>query len=403
MSKANACIYADVTLSVLVAWSTPRNFEYCMHRPLTCHYMHGILYVVKQIGGDKIRDSGATWSENALPMSDGSGVLDVEQQNKLSLVDGLLAHLEDLDSQMEDLKGKRDAVVTTIASLQGKNSPQTKTQPRTAMQSTPSPTLPDLTGLEVDLQGAPNLFERLVRIARAVDGNTINVTPSSEISSLGRRVQSRIQEFERGRRGGTEEAAPLVQENSSRNVRIHRIQRRRRRGGHTCRPNRGAMRNPKKIAPPPSKEREHIGGTRMNPQPDFNSMGSDHPRQVDATAKRRLRGMEIAATVQIGKNTAGYIVPSKSGNRFYLVKLDDTPSCTCPDFELRRQPCKHIWAVQFVIQREESPKEKPKARSHVPCRDWSAYNSGQFEEGRLFPTILSNYLKKRCGVDGGTR
>ena len=109
-------------------------------------------------------------------MSDGSGVLDVEQQNKLSLVDGLLAHLEDLDSQMEDLKGKRDAVVTTIASLQGKNSPQTKTQPRRAMQSTPSPQLPDLTGLEVDLQGAPNLFERLVRIARAVDGNTINVT-----------------------------------------------------------------------------------------------------------------------------------------------------------------------------------------------------------------------------------
>ena len=126
----------------------------------------------------------------------------------------------------------------------------------------------------------------------------------------------------------------------------------------------------------------------MNPQPSFKSRGSDHPRQVDATAKRRLRGMEIAATVQIGKNTAGYIVPSKSGNRFYLVKLDDTPSCTCPDFELRRQPCKHIWAVWFVIQREESPKEKPKARSPVPYRDWSAYNNGHFEEGRQFPTIL---------------
>ena len=173
-------MYAYMAFSMPVTWFCPCNSEYCMQKVLTCNYMHAILHVVKRKGGDKNRDSGATWSEDALPMSYGSGVLDVEQQNRLSLVDGLLAHLQDLESQMEDLKGKRDAVVTTIASLQGKDSPQTKTQPRRATRSTPRPQLPDLTGLEVDLNGAPNLFERLVRIAKVVDGRTINVTQVSK-------------------------------------------------------------------------------------------------------------------------------------------------------------------------------------------------------------------------------
>ena len=104
----------------------------------------------------------------------------MEKQEKLSLVDGLLAHLQDLDSQMDDLKEKREAVVTTIASLQGKNPPQTKAQSRRATRSTPRSQLPDLTGLEVDLEGAPNLFERLVRIAQAVDGKTINTTQAAK-------------------------------------------------------------------------------------------------------------------------------------------------------------------------------------------------------------------------------
>ena len=127
---------------------------------------------------------------------------------------------------MEDLKGKRDAVVTTIASLQGKDSPQTKTQPRRATRSDPSATIADLTGLEVDLNGAPNLFERLVRIAKVVDGRTINVDPGIEIPSLDRRVRGRLQEFECGRGGDTEKAARPVQENSSGNLRVPR-----RRGG----------------------------------------------------------------------------------------------------------------------------------------------------------------------------
>ena len=130
----------------------------------------------------------------------------------------------------------------------------------------------------------------------------------------------------------------------------------------------------------------------MNPQPEFNYKGSDNPRQDHATAKRRLRGMEIAATVKIGKNAAGYIVPSKSGTKFYLVKLNGAPSCTCPDFVQRQKACKHCWAVLFTIQRDEPaedpPEMDPEALSRAPYRDWPTYNKGQFAEGRQFPKIL---------------
>ena len=68
---------------------------------------------------------------------------------------------------------------------------------------------------------------------------------------------------------------------------------------------------------------------------------------------RELRGKQIAENCKIEKNKLGWKVPSQSGNGSYIVNLDHgTPFCTCPDYEKRQQPCKHIHAVEFVIQRE---------------------------------------------------
>ena len=75
----------------------------------------------------------------------------------------------------------------------------------------------------------------------------------------------------------------------------------------------------------------------------------------DGQAGRLQRGMAIAALVPIEKNRLGYKVPSQSGNGSYVVTVDDEPFCTCPDFERRQQPCKHLYAVEFTIQREERP------------------------------------------------
>ena len=71
---------------------------------------------------------------------------------------------------------------------------------------------------------------------------------------------------------------------------------------------------------------------------------------------RQERGLVIAATSKIEKNRLGWKVPSQSGNGTYIVNLDHgEPFCTCPDYETRHQPCKHIHAVEYVIKRETKP------------------------------------------------
>ncbi len=69
---------------------------------------------------------------------------------------------------------------------------------------------------------------------------------------------------------------------------------------------------------------------------------------------REMRGMEIAATAKLRRDTKGWVVPSQSGPGTYLVApapstnykvaqgLVPPPEgvqpwgCDCPDFELRR-------------------------------------------------------------------
>lgn len=50
-------------------------------------------------------------------------------------------------------------------------------------------------------------------------------------------------------------------------------------------------------------------------------------------------------------NSQTWIVPSQTGNGTYTVHYSNVPhrywKCTCPDFELRGVPCKHICAVQI--------------------------------------------------------
>ena len=119
----------------------------------------------------------------------------------------------------------------------------------------------------------------------------------------------------------------------------------------------------------------------------------------DGPTGRQQRGLAIAAIAPIRKNRLGYRVPSQSGNGSYVVNVDDDPICTCPDFELRNAPCKHIYAVQLAIMREELPTqppgaaavtvpEKPRAARQTYGQNWSAYTAAQEHEGDLFPRLL---------------
>ena len=71
----------------------------------------------------------------------------------------------------------------------------------------------------------------------------------------------------------------------------------------------------------------------------------------------KQRGLQIAALARIDREGDTYIVPSQTDPRHpkYRVQYGETPTCNCPDFETRGCRCKHIYAVQYVIQREQHP------------------------------------------------
>jgi hypothetical protein len=107
---------------------------------------------------------------------------------------------------------------------------------------------------------------------------------------------------------------------------------------------------------------------------------------------RQERGLQIAESSQIVKTPVGWKVPSQSGKGTYVVSLEKgRPFCTCPDFEERKLPCKHIYAVEFIIQREERPDGTvitTESMRVTYSQEWSKYNAAQTHEQEHFVSLL---------------
>lgn len=119
--------------------------------------------------------------------------------------------------------------------------------------------------------------------------------------------------------------------------------------------------------------------------------------QNSAYMTREQKGLEIAKTSQITRNEKGYWkVPSQSGHGYYLVNLNKhEPECSCPDCELRKLKCKHIFAVEFYLKREIDNKgnlTETKAVKITYAQDWKAYNTAQTSELRLFDVLLKDLV-----------
>ena len=98
------------------------------------------------------------------------------------------------------------------------------------------------------------------------------------------------------------------------------------------------------------------------------------------------RGREIAKRGGIRQVGARFVVPSQSiaaDASSYVVDLVNQ-TCTCPDYELRRLPCKHQEAAPFWIAWERVVSEEP-VDTRPPKRptyrqNWTAYNAAQTTE-----------------------
>lgn len=114
---------------------------------------------------------------------------------------------------------------------------------------------------------------------------------------------------------------------------------------------------------------------------------------------REAKGKEIAGRFKIAQSGNLWLVPSQSGKGKYKVDAE-AKQCTCPDFDFRRQPCKHIFAVQFTIEQIEKTKttvteqgkitvtETVKVTRKTYKQEWPAYNQAQTQEKAQFQFLL---------------
>jgi hypothetical protein len=71
---------------------------------------------------------------------------------------------------------------------------------------------------------------------------------------------------------------------------------------------------------------------------------------------RELKGLEIAAVSRVVWKDGAWHVPSQSGRGKYRVTLYPAVSCSCEDFQLTQQPCKHVHAARFTLERHDGDK-----------------------------------------------
>jgi transposase/predicted nucleic acid-binding Zn finger protein len=114
---------------------------------------------------------------------------------------------------------------------------------------------------------------------------------------------------------------------------------------------------------------------------------------------RQIRGLDIAKRYTIKQENGLWFVPSSSGksNRY---KVDLTKQkCTCPDFEIRRNKCKHIFAVEFSFEQDFLTELDTLAVAKIAKQrktykqDWTAYNIAQTSEKAEFQTMLAELCK----------
>jgi transposase len=126
--------------------------------------------------------------------------------------------------------------------------------------------------------------------------------------------------------------------------------------------------------------------------------------------ERKQRGIQIAAVARIERKGKCYLVPSVTNpkaTKYEVAMLTSGTTCTCPDFETRGCKCKHIYAVECVIQRESSVSVDAdgvttetiqesvtvtKTRKTYP-QNWPAYNEAQTNEKREFQRLLHDLCK----------
>jgi transposase len=123
-------------------------------------------------------------------------------------------------------------------------------------------------------------------------------------------------------------------------------------------------------------------------------MGTKSGQDMDM---RELKALEIAARSRIVFDDGAWLVPSQTSTttKYRVHLLPTGPTCTCDDWQLRQEPCKHILAVRICRERDGSGPAVAIKTDAVPKRptypqNWVAYNLAQREERHRFCVLLAD-------------
>lgn len=108
---------------------------------------------------------------------------------------------------------------------------------------------------------------------------------------------------------------------------------------------------------------------------------------------REARGAMIAATMRLNRKGNVWTVPSqtRSGAIYSVNVAGATPQCNCPDYENHQGKCKHIFAVEFTIQRIRNPDGTTTVTQTTRVtypQNWAAYNAAQTSEKETVAGLL---------------
>lgn len=131
-------------------------------------------------------------------------------------------------------------------------------------------------------------------------------------------------------------------------------------------------------------------------------MTTDTPTvEAQPVNEREQKALEIAAKSKLTRKGNNWIVPSQAGSKKYTVNPDpESPHCTCPDFVDRQARCKHIFAVEYTIQREQTSDgqtivtESVRVTRQTYTQDWQSYNAAQTNEKAHFLALLYQLCTK---------
>lgn len=115
---------------------------------------------------------------------------------------------------------------------------------------------------------------------------------------------------------------------------------------------------------------------------------------------REIKALQIATKFPIRRKGKVWLVPSQARHGEYEVTHDlFEPRCTCPDYEFRQAACKHVYAVQYVIEREQTADgqtvvtETVQVTRKTYTQDWTAYNRAQTHEKSELQALLYELCK----------